>query len=130
MAKRSSGNGLWLLVAVIILIAAVPREVWNGFGVLAGLGVLAYLIVKHVRLQPAIRTLLEAPVDDAPTLAKLTRATPSIQSPRAPQSTRSSHVPLQAAPARDRRLPRLSPHRRRRTRSIAHPVAHRKRRGH
>lgn len=109
MAKRSSGNGLWLLVAAIIVIAAVPREVWIGIGVLAGLGVLAYVLLKHVRVPPAVRTPLEASVDDAPTLAELTRRTPATQPARTPQRTASTPVPPQAGPTTRPATPPVTP---------------------
>ena len=53
MAKRGAGSGLGWLVAVVIVIAVIPREIWLMLGVLAAMagGVYAYLRWKAAKDQ-------------------------------------------------------------------------------
>lgn len=47
MARRSSGSGLGIAALIIIgLIASVPKEVWIGSAVLAGIAVILYFFLK------------------------------------------------------------------------------------
>lgn len=54
MAKKSGGGGVAgaILLAIIAAVAALPKEVWMGAGVLAGLGFVAYLFFKGKKSAP------------------------------------------------------------------------------
>lgn len=54
MTKRSNGTPLlWLGIGAVVLIAMVPREVWVGFGVMAGLILIVFFAIKVLGPQPA-----------------------------------------------------------------------------
>lgn len=74
MARRSSGGGLWLFVGALILIAAVPKEVWIGLAVLGCIGFVAYLVIKHLsnKAKAAATAAEEFQTRHQPTLAELT----------------------------------------------------------
>jgi len=48
MARRSNGGGLWLVVGVLVLVAVVPKEVWIGLGVIGGIALVTYLVIKRL----------------------------------------------------------------------------------
>lgn len=83
MAKRSSGGSLWLFVGAIILIAAVPKEVWIGLGLLCGVGFVAYLVINHLRRNAVASAAIQAAAMDEPTLAELTRGAQATTRSRA-----------------------------------------------
>lgn len=49
MAKRSTGEGMWLAVGVLVLAVMIPKKVWIGAGVIGVSAVVVYLIIKHLR---------------------------------------------------------------------------------
>lgn len=58
--KSGAGGGIGaLFVGLLVLLAAIPREVWIGIGVLAAVGVGIYLYLKSKdNAQAAQRSLL------------------------------------------------------------------------
>lgn len=102
MARRSSGGGLWLLVGALVLVAMVPREVWIAFGVLAALGLVAFVAIKLIGNKPKAvqpgRSEVIAPPHE-PTLAELASSTaapktaPGRQPPRAPTTVTARAEP-------------------------------------
>lgn len=74
VARRSSGGGLWLVLGAFVLIAAVPKEVWIGLGVLGGIGLVAYFVIKYLNSEPAPSATVPGARRE-PTLAELTGET-------------------------------------------------------
>ena len=98
MAKRSSGGGLWLFLGALVLIAAVPKEVWIGLGVLGGVGFAAYLVIKHLnnKANSAAIDAEEFQTQHQPTLAELTDG--GIRSSLSPR-TRTTRVASTSSPS-------------------------------
>ncbi|MEG3789327.1 TerB N-terminal domain-containing protein [Lysobacter sp. CCNWLW3] len=98
MAKRSSGGGaiVWLVLGALVLILAVPMEVWIGIGVLGVLGWIGYLFIRFLVTQaneakpPSPQTLDQ----HEPTLAELTAKRPTHATARAPAAPA---IPAQSA---------------------------------
>lgn len=72
MARRSSGGALWLVVAALVLIAMVPKEVWIGLGLLGGITLVAFLVIKHLSYRDNSTHATPSPTRNEPTLAELT----------------------------------------------------------
>ena len=106
MATRSSGGILWLFLGALVLIAAVPKEVWVGLGVLGVFGLVAYLAIKYLNSKPEPSATVPSARRE-PTLAELTgeTGTNSIsrtrsQAPNArPVTTPSSRAAMQSRPS-------------------------------
>lgn len=75
VASRSSGGGgLWLFLGALVLIAAVPKEVWIGLGVVGCIGLVAYLVIKYLsnKADATAAAAEELQTRHQPTLAELT----------------------------------------------------------
>lgn len=77
MARKSSGGGVWWVLGALILFVIVPKEIWVGLGILGGIVVVVYALMKLLGGKatsgaPVNPGSLQAPEDDAPTLAELT----------------------------------------------------------
>lgn len=46
MAKGSLGGGLWLVVGILVLIATVPKGMWAAVGVLPGIVIVTYILIR------------------------------------------------------------------------------------
>lgn len=91
VARRSSGAGLWLVVGALVLIALVPREVWIGLGVLGGIVLATYLVIKHLGNQGNSIRAAPSQTRDEPTLAELTGGGgPGAASPKQPSRLRAA----------------------------------------
>lgn len=102
VARRSSGGGLWLFLGALVLIAAVPKEVWIGLGVLGGTGFVAYLVIKHLNNKASSAAAADEDFQTRhqPTLAELTDG--GIRSPLSPR--------MRPTPAGNTALPSASSH--------------------
>lgn len=90
MAKRSTGDGLWLVFGALVLVAMVPKEIWIGLGAIGGIAFVAYLSIKYLGQKASASKV--SPSRDArrePTLAELIAAN---------QPERSAHRPARLAP--------------------------------
>lgn len=68
MAKKGSGAGLWIVVGALVLIAAIPREIWILLGIVAVIGVVVFIFYKIN--SPASPDKAPPPSDDGPTLSE------------------------------------------------------------
>ena len=75
MAKRSTGDGMWLAIGVLVLAAVIPRKVWIGAGVIGASAVVVYLIIKQLRLRADAK---RDAYRHEPTLAELIAARPAV----------------------------------------------------
>lgn len=85
MSKSSSGGGLWVLLGALALIFMVPKEVWIGLGVLGGIALIAFLIIKHLNSKNSVPP--DVIGDHEPTLAELMAPPRPKPSPQASKRT-------------------------------------------
>lgn len=100
MVKRSTGSGLWLFFGSLVLIALVPKAAWMGFGVIAAIAFVVYLIFKIIsnasrrrdayKYEPTLAELIAK--DELQKRAGLLVTQPAIQS-----RTASKRVPVVTA---------------------------------
>ena len=113
MAKRGAGSGLGWLVAVVIVIAVIPREIWLMLGVLAAMagGVYAYLRWKAAKDQASAEAAARneaIALGDQPTLAELTGKTQPGRTAREKRGAAPQATPPQAREGGGRPPPRQS----------------------
>lgn len=103
MAKRSSGGGavLWLFLGALVLILAVPMEVWIGLGILGLLGWIGYLVIRFLVNQANAAKPLSPQTPDLhePTLAELTAKRPTPAPTRTPAIPAIPAQPVKPRPA-------------------------------
>lgn len=86
MARRSNGGGFWLVVGLLVLVAMVPKEIWIGLGVIGGIALVTYLVIKYLGKR-ASRLKASARRDarqNEPTLAEWVAANQSQRSAQKP----------------------------------------------
>lgn len=109
MARNSSAGGLWVLLGALALIFMVPKEVWIGLGVLGGIALIAFLIIKHLDSKNSVPP--DVIGEHEPTLAELMAPPRLKQSPQVskrptpPRSASASSSPASRSSAENGRQP-------------------------
>ncbi|WP_312309273.1 TerB N-terminal domain-containing protein [Stenotrophomonas indicatrix] len=105
MAKRKQTAGGWI-VAILVVIALVPKEVWIGLGIVLALATAVWLWAKWQALRPKRPSPPVKPVPrPEPTLAELMEASPLPSG----QSARRTPRPVAAQAAASARVEVASP---------------------